>query len=138
MTPRSHRSRISNGSSLFADAMIDERGPYARRFRDLLSDYVAALGGIDVVSPQVHSISRCAATEKVQLELIERRWALNGKSAPAEELDLYARISNSLRRHLESVGLKYVGNVKDITPGGGMDLDDIEREINEEAELDTS
>jgi hypothetical protein len=128
MTAPRTRSKVSNGSSLFADSMIDERGTWARRLRDLMSDYVTALGGADIVSPQEFSIIRCAAAEKVELELIERRWALKGNGAKPDDLDLYARVSNSLRRHLESIGLRRVA--REINPPST--LDEIARDIEAE------
>jgi hypothetical protein len=41
----------------------------------------------------------------VELERMERQFALNEQASP-DELDAYQRCSNSLRRLLESVGLR--------------------------------
>jgi hypothetical protein len=49
-----------------------------------------------------------------QLELLERRFALKGKGASPEDLDLYFRGAGVLRRLLESIGLKRVA--RDVTP----------------------
>jgi hypothetical protein len=114
------KSKITNGRE------IEGCGAWARRFRDLLNMYVADLGGADVVSTAEYSICRMAATMKVELEIMDRRFALGGKGASAEDLDLYSRVGNSLRRQLEAVGLKRVA--RDITPT----LDDIAREIEAE------
>ncbi|SRR5258706_7133871 len=106
------RSRVSNGKSLFADAVVDGRSTWARRLRDLLALHVSDLGGDDVVTAAEHSLCRRIIT--VELELLERKFALKGKGAAAADLDLYLRGANSLRRLLESIGLKRV--TRDVTP----------------------
>ena len=108
------RSRVSNGKSLFADAVVDGRSTWARRLRDLLALHVSDLGGEDVVTAAEHSLCRRISTITVELELLERKFALKGKGAAAEDLDLYLRAANSLRRLLESIGLKRVA--RDVTP----------------------
>jgi hypothetical protein len=108
------RSRVSNGKSLFADAVVDGRSTWARRLRDLLALHVSDLGGEDVVTAAEHSLCRRISTITVELELLERKFALKGKGAAAEDLDLYLRGANSLRRLLESIGLKRVS--RDVTP----------------------
>jgi hypothetical protein len=105
------RSKVSNGNALFP---ASTELAWGRRLRDIMMLHTNDLGGADFVSAAEASIIRRAATETVELELIEFRFAKNGKGASAEDLDLYARISNSLRRHLEALGLKRVA--KDITP----------------------
>jgi len=42
------RSRVTNGKTLFVEA--DNRGPWARRFRDVLAEITSDLGGADVLS----------------------------------------------------------------------------------------
>jgi hypothetical protein len=79
-----------------------------------MSLHVLDAGGEDVVSAAEHSIIRRIATISVELELLERKFALKGKGASPEDLDLYFRGANSLRRLLESVGLKRVA--RDVTP----------------------
>ena len=77
----------------------------------------------DIVSAAERSIIRRIATITVELEWIEQqKFALSRNGPSAEDLDLYLRGSNSLRRLLESIGLRRVA--KDITPT----LDDIVRE----------
>jgi hypothetical protein len=72
------------------------------------------LGGADIVSAAESSIIRRVATETIELELLEQRFAISGKGASSDDLDLYARISNSLRRHLEAIGLER--RSRDVTP----------------------
>jgi hypothetical protein len=105
------RSKVSNGNALFpADTTLS----WGRRLRDIISLHTADLGGPDFISAAEASIIRRVATETVEMELLELKFAKHGKGAASEDLDLYARISNSLRRHLETIGLKRVS--RDITP----------------------
>jgi hypothetical protein len=80
------------------------------------------LGGEDAVSEAERSIVRRAATLTVELERLELIFALAGEALP-EQIDLYQRVGNSLRRLLESVGIKRVP--KDVT----QSFDDIVNEI---------
>jgi hypothetical protein len=87
------------------------------------------LGGADIVSAAESSIIRRVATETIELELLEQRFAISGKGASSDDLDLYARISNSLRRHLEAIGLER--RSRDVTPPS---LADIAAEMEAERE----
>jgi hypothetical protein len=88
---------------------------------------LADLGGEATVSEAERSICRRAATLTVELERMEFGFATAGAALP-EQLDLYQRTANSLRRLLEAVGLKRVP--RDVTPT----LDDIARELAAERE----
>jgi hypothetical protein len=113
--PPAQRSKVTNGRSLFADmTAINGNSPWYRRLRDLLNLHVSDMGGEDIVSTAEHSIIRRVAAITVELELIERRMALKGKGASADDLDLYFRGAGVLRRLLESIGLKRVA--RDVTP----------------------
>jgi hypothetical protein len=59
------------------------------------------------------SITRRVAVLSVELEHLEARFATAG-AASAEELDLYQRTANTLRRLLEAVGLQR--RPRDVTP----------------------
>jgi hypothetical protein len=118
------RSRVSNGSRLFADATVDGRSSWARRLRDLLALHVADLGGDDAVSAAERSIIRRVATITVELELLEKKFAL-ADGAAAVDLDMYLRAANNLRRLLEAIGLKR--RSRDVTP-----LADIIAELDRE------
>lgn len=105
------RSRVSNGSAILPG--VDGRSVWARRFRDLMELHVSDKGGPDAVSEAERSIIRRAAALEVELERLEAKFATSGEAAAAD-LDLYGRTSNTLRRHLEAVGLQR--RAKDVTP----------------------
>jgi hypothetical protein len=113
---KSHaRSRVTNGSSILPG--IDGRSTWVRRLRDLMGLHLVDLGGPDVTSEAERSLIRRASTLTVELEHLELRFALAdqaGQPADPADLDLYQRMANSLRRHLEAVGIKRVP--RDITP----------------------
>jgi hypothetical protein len=113
-SPDATRSKVTNGKRLFADMTVDGRSVWSRRFRDVMDLHITDLGGTDVVSTAEQSICRRIATLTTELELLELRFAQSGKGASAEDLDLYARISNSLDRKLQTIGLKRVA--RDVTP----------------------
>jgi hypothetical protein len=130
-----NKSAITNGSRMFsrrmfADAVVDGRTSWARRLRDLLTLHINDLGGEDMVSAAEKSIIRRVATLTVECELMEKKFAL-GNGARAEDLGLYITAANSLRRLLESIGLKRVA--RDVTP---LTLNDIARDIASNNELE--
>jgi hypothetical protein len=114
------RSRMTNGSAVLPG--VDGRSTWVRRLRDLIALHLSDLGGEDVASEAERSIIRRASTLTVELERLELAFATQGE-ATAEQLDLYQRTANSLRRLLESIGIKRVP--RDVTP----DLADIANEI---------
>lgn len=97
------RTRISNGKKTVADA--DGRTIWVRRLRDLIEAHEADLGGTDNLNQAQRSLVRRAATLSVELERMEATFATAGKIS-AEDLDGYQRASNTLRRHLEKLGLQ--------------------------------
>ena len=97
------RSRISNGSAVLPG--VDGRGTWARRLRDLIGLHLSDLGGDDAVSEAEGSFIRRAAGLSVELERMEVVFAVAGE-ASREQIDLYQRTANSLRRLLEAVGLQ--------------------------------
>lgn len=120
MPPESHhlsatkptaRSRITNGSATLPDA--DGRSRWVRRLRDLIELHTADLGGDDAVSEAERSIIRRAATLTVELERMELDFA-KADGADAGALLRYQTAANSLRRLLESVGLRR--RPRDVTP----------------------
>jgi hypothetical protein len=112
-SPEQH-SRVTNGSTLFAEAGIDLRGPWARRFRDVFELRVSDLGGIENVSEAEQSICRRAATLTCELERMECRLVQQEPSDLDDRLiDLYQRTASCLRRLLESIGLSR--RAKDVT-----------------------
>jgi hypothetical protein len=115
-----NRSAITNGTRLFMEG--DGRSPWARRWRDLVELHVADLGGIDNVSEAEKAIIRRAATLICELERREAEFAV-GEGASDIALEVYQRASNSLRRLLESTGLKR--RARDVTPTLADYLDEI-------------
>jgi hypothetical protein len=100
---RRHRSRASNGKVLIPG--LDQRSPWIRRCRDVISDHIVDLGGVDNCSTAERSIIRRASVLTVELELLEAKFALAGQ-ATADDLDLYQRTAANLRRLLEAVGIQ--------------------------------
>jgi len=105
------RSRVSNGASILPG--VDGRSVWARRLRDLIGLHLSDLGGNGAVSEAERSIIRRVATLTVELERMEVGFAVAGQVQP-DQLELYQRTANSLRRLLESVGLGHPP--RDITP----------------------
>lgn len=105
------KSAVQNGSKLLSG--VDGRSLWVRRFKDIFGSHVADLGGADNCSAAEASIVRRAATLSVELERLERQFALAGE-ASAEDIDLYARVASNLRRLLEAVGLQR--RSRDVTP----------------------
>jgi hypothetical protein len=105
------RSRITNGSTFLPG--IDNRGPWIRRCKDVIAAHLSDLGGPDNTSAAERSIIRRVGVLTAELEHLEVRFATAGE-ANAEDLDLYQRTANSLRRLLEAVGLQR--RTRDVTP----------------------
>jgi hypothetical protein len=97
------RSRITNGNALLPG--VDGRSVWARRCRDVIDLHISDLGGADNVSEAEKSIVRRCAALTVELEHLEFMFATAGSATP-DQLDLYQRTANSLRRHLETIGLE--------------------------------
>lgn len=102
------RSRVSNGSAVFV-VPVDGRSVLARRYRDVLAQLTADLGGDPTEAQTI--IARRAATLAVWCEQAESAMA-NG-----EELDIatFTTAANSLRRLLSDLGLER-RRMRDVTP----------------------
>jgi hypothetical protein len=105
------RSALTNGRRLLAG--VDGRSPWVRRCKDIIRAHLVDLGGEDNASAAERSIIRRVAVLTTELERLEVRFAL-ANEASAEDLDLYQRTANSLRRLLEAVGLQR--RSRDVTP----------------------
>ena len=101
------QSRITNGALLEGDG----RGPWQRRARDVWRLHLSDLGGPDAVSEAERSLSRRAAILTVELERMEAGFAAT--DATPDQLMLYQTMTNSLRRLLETLGLKR--RARDVT-----------------------
>jgi hypothetical protein len=97
------RSRITNGVDLLPD--IDQRNTWVRRYRDLVALFAADTGlEPESLSQGQRALVRRMAALCTELELMETRFAKNGGSKP-DELEIFARVSSSLRRMCESLGI---------------------------------
>jgi hypothetical protein len=92
---------------------VDGRSTWVRRLRDLMGLHLSDLGGDNAVSEAERSIIRRVATLTVELERMEAGFAVAGEAQP-DQLDLYQRTANSLRRLLEAIGLQR--RSRDVTP----------------------
>src|SRR4051812_30970588 len=108
------RSRITNGKVILPNC--DQRSMWVRRFRDVNALLLADAAGADVVSEAEKALVRRAACLMVELERLEMLFALGDDDLTPREgeqrqgriyrLDAYQRAANTLRRTLESLGLK--------------------------------
>ena len=96
------RSRISNGSAILDG--IDGRSATARRFRDVLAEIVADLGGTDRLSEGQRQIARRCAMLAVECEKIEALGVAGG----AIDLDTYGQLTDRIGRAFQRLGLKRV------------------------------
>jgi hypothetical protein len=97
------RSRVSNGSVLLPG--VDGRSPWIRRCKDLISEFTNVhLAGPDNCSPAERAIVRRIAVLVTELERLEAKFAANNEASP-DQLLLYGRTANTLRRLLQSLGL---------------------------------
>ncbi len=117
--PPATRSRVTNSSALFLDG-VDGRSALARRFRDVLGEIVADMGGVEVTSEGQRQLARRVATLAVQAEQMESEWAAGGEL----DIDTYVVLVNALGRALGRIGLrrrpKTVPDVYDYIAGKGQ------------------
>jgi len=102
------RSRVTNGTTLFVEA--DQRGPWARRWRDVLAEITSDLGGADLLSEGQKQLARRCATISIACERMEGEAALGNEI----DLDAYGTLTDRLGRALQRLGLKR--HPRDITP----------------------
>lgn len=103
------RSGVTNGRRLYVDGG-DEASPWTRRFADILALRLDDLGGADLVSEGKLSLSRRASAMECELERMEADMSA-GKEV---DLDLFGRLTGTLARVLEKLGLDRVK--RDTTP----------------------
>lgn len=104
------RSAISNGSQLFISDAIDGRSKEARRFRDVLSQIMDDLGGIDHLSEGQKQLARRAALMSLECEKLEAK-AVAGKEI---DLEAFGKLTDRIGRVFQRLGLKR--QPKDVTP----------------------
>jgi hypothetical protein len=106
------RSAITNGRHLLPE--IDARSSWMRRLRDLIAEHTSDLGGDDLVSEAERRLIRRAAMLNIQCEMLDAKFASEGGQASQADLEVYQRVTNTLRRCLESLGLSR--RSRDVTP----------------------
>jgi hypothetical protein len=106
------RARVTNGTELVVG--VDGRTLWVRRFKDLLALHLSDLGGEDNCSEAEKALVRRSACLIVELEQMEAKFAERGDGASVKQLQAYQRVVNTLRRTLESLGLKR--RPRDVTP----------------------
>jgi hypothetical protein len=111
--PLKQRSAVTNGQRAFVEGG-DGRGPWARRMRDIIALYTSDLGGADAISEAKKSIVRRIATVTIELERLEAKFSVAERGPRPEDLDMYQRCANTLRRLLEAVGIER--RAVDVTP----------------------
>jgi hypothetical protein len=106
--PKRKSSAVSSGRRMFV--VGDSSSAWSRRYRDIVAAHVADLGGKLELSESQLSLIKRGSTLELELEQME------GKLSMGQEidLDLFQRTANSMRRILESLGLKRVA--RDVTP----------------------
>jgi hypothetical protein len=97
------RSSITNGTKWLHG--VDQRNPWVRRYKDVIREHIADLGGMDNTTAAERSLIRRASTLTVELERLETKFALANEASDTE-LDLYGRVAGNLRRLLETIGLQ--------------------------------
>lgn len=124
ITPSKVRSAVTNGTCILHD--VDGRSAWMRRLRDLISLHISDLGGEDNISHSERALINRASMLILQVEMQEQAFAANDGVASKDQLEVYQRVVNTLRRTLELLGLQR--RQRDITPT----LDDIADEIERE------
>lgn len=102
------RSRVTNGRSLFVES--DSRGPWARRFGDILAEIISDMGGAGILSEGQRQLARRAATISIACERME------GEAATGHPIDLeqYGTLTDRLGRAFQRIGLRR--RARDVTP----------------------
>jgi hypothetical protein len=110
--PRRKSSAVSSGRRMFVQG--DSSSAWSRRYRDIVSAHAADLGGRPVLSEAEISLIKRASTLEIECEQMEGQLSMG----QGIDLDLYQRTANSMRRILESLGLKRVA--RDVTNFGDL------------------
>src|SRR3974377_2221962 len=98
LTQSKLRSGVTKGTNLFPG--IDHRQKAVRRLKDLLAAHISDLGGDSNsnMSEAMRCLARRASVLTLQCEFQEQHWQANGGQASAEQLEVYGRTVNTLRR----------------------------------------
>jgi hypothetical protein len=96
-------SALTNGTRMWPRS-VDLRTAWGRRLRDVFIMHTQDLGGWEHCSAAELSLARRAAVLTVECEKLEAEFAR--EPATPEGLDLYSRLTNTLRRTHEALGLQ--------------------------------
>jgi hypothetical protein len=107
---RRSRSSVTNGKRLFLDG--NGGSAWGRRFRDLMAQHCADLGGAEILSTAEISLLRRAVTLEVELEKMEAQFSRVSKRRH-DVLTNYAAAASHLRRILETLGIKRIAREVD-------------------------
>ena len=81
-------------------------GEWRQRCQSLLAEHLTDMGGEDNISANERAILKRAIVIIAECERLELKFVATNGEADIHLLDLYQRMSNSLRRLLESLGLQ--------------------------------
>jgi hypothetical protein len=112
--PLKARSRLTNGKDIVAG--LDQRSAEYRRFRDILCQIIADLGGAEQLSEGQRQLARRCATIAIECERMESQ-SVAGKKI---DLEVYGALTDRLGRAFQRLGLKRVP--RDVTPTLGSVL----------------
>jgi hypothetical protein len=98
-----HKSRVSNGSKLLP--LADGRSTTARRFRDLIEEISADLGGPSILSEGQRQLIRRAAMLSAECERLE---ALAARGECPQFVETYGPLGDRLGRLFDRLGLKRI------------------------------
>jgi hypothetical protein len=108
---RKHRSALTNGNRLFVlEGNADGRSASYRRFKDVLDQILADIGGAEHLSEGQRQLCRRAATLSIGAEAMECDAVGNKPFA----VDLYGQLTDRLGRCLQRLGLER--KARDVTP----------------------
>lgn len=97
---RTNRSAVTNGTRLLSG--VDGRSPLARRYRDLVREFTADLGGEESVTEPIRAMIRQAAAVTVEAERLQAS-IIREEVVDTEQL---VRVTNTLTRLMNSLKAK--------------------------------
>ena len=112
---RRPRSRVTDGRTLLPG--IPSQSAWMRLFRDMNDAMLAHIGGAEHATEPERLTARRVAVLETELRYQEMKIARirsEGGEPDDRLLDLYSRVSNTQRRHLEAIG--FARRLRDVTP----------------------
>jgi hypothetical protein len=109
------RSRLTDGRTLLTG--VNSQTAWVRLLKDMNEAMLAHVGGADHATEPQQLTARRVAVLECELRFQERKIAqirAAGGEPDEKLIDLYSRVSNTQRRHLEMLGVQRVP--RDVTP----------------------